>query len=311
MTLLLVAAMLSGCADAPELEGGHCETAANPDPSCFGPSSEPQLRGVVVDEAIVPLSGATVVLDDQTTTTGDDGLFVFTGLAPGFYTVTASHEFYDTVTVQGEALGDGLAQVVRIQLTRTIFDEPYIETEVFDGFLACSSNVGGVIAEECGEGVGVPGYGRIGTHPNNQPQVEFFAAGPSPQTIQGEIIWTPTLRLQDGLQSGDFTTIMATHHVCDPICGYEAKLDDKVGGSPMVMRTDDGDQGGAYFTQPDVAMADAGITDETPIAIFVWQSDQDLAGVQLEQPFTVYRTVSFVLPLPEGWSLAEGDEPPF
>ncbi len=309
---VVMLSLLAGCAQTPE-SPGTCPEGGPTGGDCGFLPQAGQLLGVVVDDAIIPIPDATASLPSLglTASTDASGRFQFDELEPGTYAITVTAPLYDTVQVTGIVPAQGGAETLRVQLTRVIQATPFIETAVFDGFLACSSNVGGVIAEECGEGAGVPGVGRIGGQANNKPFVTFYAEGPLPQTIQGEIVWDATLTVGNGVQTGGFTAIMATHFVCDPICGYEHSLDDKVGHSPLVMRTDDGDQGGGYFTAPDVALANAGITPETPITVFVWTSDDDLAAVTVEQPFTVYRTVSYVLPLPQEWSFARGDPAPF
>lgn len=202
-------------------------------------------------------------------------------------------------------------------MQRLIFQEPYTNQQQVESFLFCSSNVAGLIAEECGEGVGVPcdvpviGCERLGGVGDNKPEATFFVDGPHVATIQAEVVWESTFTVGNGVQEGGFTTIMATHHVCDSVCRYEDSLDDKLGHFPLIMRTDDGDQGGGYFTAPDVQLEDANITAQTPISVFIWTSDEDLAAVTFEQPFTVYVTAAYILPLPEGWSFVAGDDVPF
>ena len=141
---------------------------------------------------------------------------------------------------------------------------------------------------------------RVGGAPDNLPEARFFTDGGLIRTIQAEVVWDPTLTLGNGIQEGGFTAILATDFVCDPVCRYEHKLDAKVGHSPMIMRTDDGPEGGStsYFTEADVPLAEANLTAETPVSVFVWTSDEDLAAVTFDQPFTAYVTASYVLPLP-------------
>lgn len=311
MRVVWLAALLAlaGCSEATdpaEPPGGGDEFAGA------------DLRGVVVDQSIAPIEGATVTLvaTGAETTTNEAGAFAFDGLEAGTYFLRAGHPFYSEAQVSAE-VNPGASQVVKIQLTRVEFREPYTSQQEVKGFLFCSSNVAGVIAEECGEGVGVPcespvfGCQRVGGTPENRPDATFFVDGPHVATIQAEVVWDSTFTIGSGVQEGGFTAIMATQFVCDPVCGYEDSLDDKVGHSPLIMRTDDGNQGGSYFTAPDVALANATITAETPISVFVWTSDDDLAAITFDQPFTVYVTASYILPLPDDWALVNGDDVPF
>src|SRR5687768_3515881 len=87
---LLAGAVLAGCS------GGSDPPAAEPEDAAFeqlalqATATTGVLRGVVVDEAIRPVSGATVTLSGTgtgTTTTNAEGLFGFASLAPGPYFV--------------------------------------------------------------------------------------------------------------------------------------------------------------------------------------------------------------------------------
>lgn len=309
--MLALAVALAGCAGTQGTD--DCPECDEPDAV-----ADTGITGVVVDQAVVPVPDASVTLvpGNITTTTDGDGAFSFLDLSPGSYFVQVSKELFDPVQSQATVAAGDVAKL-RIQLPRAVFAEPYTTQMQLAGYLFCSSNTGGLIAEECGEGVGVPcgvpvlGCERIGGSPENIPEVRFFTDGGLIRTIQAEVVWDPTLTVGNGIQEGGFTTILATHFVCDPVCRYEDSLDDKVGHSPIIMRTDDGDQGGKYFTAPDVALADANITDETPVSVFVWTSDEDLAAVTFDQTFEVLVTLSYVLPLPEGFAVVDGDVPPF
>lgn len=312
--LLVTCILIAGCSDAPKEE-----TAAFDDVVPEG-----AIRGVVVDQAIVPIEGATVTVvgKELTATTDANGAFAFPDVAPGTYFLEASHPFYDTQQTSVEVT-EGTAPITKLQLSRLVFESPYTSQVHLRGYLSCSSNAGGIIAEECGEGAGVPcsapvigdvpviGCQRLGGAPDNVPEATFFTDGGPVKTIQAEVVWEPTLVVGNGIQEGGFTTIMATHFVCDPVCRYEDSLDDKVGHSPLIMRTNDGDQGGSYFTAPDVQIEDANITAETPVSVFIWTSDEDLAAVTFDQPFEVFVTVAYVLPLPEDYVFIEDGAPPF
>jgi hypothetical protein len=85
--------------------------AANSVPSAAGQQSDAKtpgtVSGTVLYQSGTPIAGAQVTLtrDDQTpsreVTTGDDGQFLFTDIAPGTFHVTVAGQGFDTQTVSG------------------------------------------------------------------------------------------------------------------------------------------------------------------------------------------------------------------
>ncbi len=315
---IALALLLAGCATpSPTLE--------DDDPALEATETTGCIRGLVVDETVTPIDSASVqVIDGPATETDANGEFSLCDLAPGVLFLSVTHPFYDEV--QGTATveaGEARPPALKFQLTRQVFAEPYTQQHHIYGYLTCSSNVGGVIAEECGEGAGVPcsvlgqpvpvlGCQRVGGFPDNEPEARFYTDGGPIKTIQAEVVWEPSFTLTEDVQSGGFTVIMATNHICDPVCRYDDSLDDKVGESPLIMRTEDGDQGSPrYFTAPDKTLEEANITADDWVSVFIWQTDQDMAGVTFDQEFEVLVTVAYVLPLPEDFTVVDGDLPPF
>lgn len=89
----LVLVLASGCQD----DGGSDVGSGGEGPGAGGG----EVRGVVVDAAIVPLENASIRLEPGTreTATGPDGLFSFAGVAPGSYALTAAREGYQAASV--------------------------------------------------------------------------------------------------------------------------------------------------------------------------------------------------------------------
>ncbi|MEK6974857.1 MAG: carboxypeptidase-like regulatory domain-containing protein [Candidatus Thermoplasmatota archaeon] len=93
------------------------------------------VSGVVVDDAIYPVAGATVrILKLEIVATTDDaGLFIFEGVPPGLHAVEASKE--------GHAVGLGTLNVRSGQVAKAVlmaprlpYREPYHTTHVFEEF---------------------------------------------------------------------------------------------------------------------------------------------------------------------------------
>lgn len=289
--LLLTLAALAGCAD--------------PDPARNAPSLEVTkdtggIRGVVVDEAIRPLGGAKVFLiDDPSTsvTTGPDGLFAITGLVPGAYGVRATRLAHaPSSAVVDVVAGVADPPAVRLILERLASGEPYMVTWKEDGFISCSSNLGAAKSEECGEGVGVPGAGRVGKNPNNRAQIDFFVDGGHIKTLIVELSWQPNTEVGAGEDAGQFDSRVALNWTCDPSCSGN-ELVTAVGPPPLYMRID----------QKQLEALD--ITAETVFSTFTWAEDNP--GVLIEQEYQAFISAFYHAPAPEGWSFVAGDEPPF
>lgn len=124
--LLFLPTLLAGCAS-----DGPAAAAA--------PEATATLRGVVVTQAIVPIAGANVTVNpgELSTETDKKGLFEVGPLAPGSYQVTVRAAGYAPATAQAAADGS----IVKLVLTATSSDVPYIEVESYDAYLECTFDV--------------------------------------------------------------------------------------------------------------------------------------------------------------------------
>lgn len=99
------------------------------------------LRGVVVDDAVRPLAANVTLLPlNRTTTSGPDGSFAFTDVAPGAYLVQAALDGYLGSQVSASVLA-GQASDVRVFLSKIASQEPYGLTFPFEGFVQASSGL--------------------------------------------------------------------------------------------------------------------------------------------------------------------------
>jgi hypothetical protein len=82
-------------------------------PDVSSPSVSSSLRGAIQDQSKARIPGVTITVMNVdtsaklTTTTNDAGLYRFTGLAPGNYTLTASLSGFKSATVRSLKIGDG------------------------------------------------------------------------------------------------------------------------------------------------------------------------------------------------------------
>ncbi len=305
LALVLFTVTLAGCADS----APKSETELEGPPEVEATSTTGGIRGIIVDQTITPIAGVTVVLKEaeKSVETGADGVFLFNGLEPGFYSLEASKPLYDSVQATTEVkAGVKTPDAVKIQLTRLTDQDPYINTEVYEGYIFCSANVVIALSEECGEGVGVPGAGRIGGNPDNNAQIDFSIQSADAKTLIAEAVWEPSLSLAaGGSQSGGFNMGIYTDFSCDPFCGWAQQVDRKNGVSPLYLRSNHEEGYGG-----DVDFLTAGFNEDTKFSTFTWAA-ADETGVLIEQPFTVYVTSSYLLELPVDWSFVNGDANPF
>lgn len=146
--LLAMAVALSGCAGQ--------QTGAGPEggePSGFEefgiPADALALRGVVVNEAIVPQANVTVTLDDErTATTTASGTFAFVDIAAGVHVVRAARAglLETTATVSVQSAED---PIVRIVMPADAETRPYHQVQKVEMFLQCGVGAGGVSYSTC------------------------------------------------------------------------------------------------------------------------------------------------------------------
>lgn len=324
--LVLSALVLAGCTSAGGGGASDGDDIGDTAPEVQATETTGGIRGVVVDDAIRPVKGATIEIQpaNKTIESDADGLFAVSGLEPGEYYVTASHPLYSKVQVSATVVaGDKNPKALKLQLVRTILANPYKETLQFEGYIACSQDFSGFLfSEECGEGAGVPcevpvyGCQRVGGQSNNKVRFDFAPAVDYPQSLIVELTWEATVGTAT---TGALWTIVATDFVCDPTCGGKEVMN--YGGGKY-----DGDDFGNCATNPSYIRQDDYVqtlngTDGKPdlkagtvITTWTWACGKGGAipyDLELNQGFREFVTMSYYLPLPEGWSFVAGDPDPF
>ncbi len=270
------------------------------------------IRAVVVDEAIRPIEGASVEVmsTDKKTTTADDGTFAVSGLDAGTYIVKVSHPLYGTTQQVADVVaGEAEPKALKFQLIRTILEEPYLETLSFDGFIVCSQDFNALLfSEECGEGVGMPcespvsGCERVGGQGQNNVQFDFFVSSDAPKSMVVELAWDPTI---GAATTGALWTTVSTDFACDPSCDGNDVMNHEPFGNcatnPSYIRDDDG-------------WKKMKLNTTTKISTFTWACGKGGTvpyDLQLNQKFQEFVTISYYLPLPEGWSFVNESPYPF
>lgn len=195
---LVVALVLAGCTGDPptrsDLQGATATTGI--------------LLGVVVDQTVRPLEGATVNVTGQgllrNATTGSDGQFRLVGLPPGTYLVRVAKENYgshEQAAVVLAAVQD--PEVVRFQLTYEAVPLPFASVYKHDGYHECGSNAARVCSNiniltwivVCAQTSGAVCLGNV-----TGDRSLFFQSIEGPPTfIQAELDWDATTPLGQDL----------------------------------------------------------------------------------------------------------------
>lgn len=288
--LLALALLLSGCTG-----GDAAGPAAEPAPqtvSVVGPADSGSLEdagsieGLVVDESVAPIAGATVGIDGfpQTATSGPDGAFAFNGVPGGTYTVFAAALGFGSA---GKSVEVRVGEISTVTFTLTsiaIENATYTELTVFNGFIPC-------------------GFGLIAvTLSAACPTGSSFTPGTDTEvltsvvTIFDELVWT-----QNSAASATRLYMDAGYdQTCNP-CSYAERYGRAPSGpSPLLLRMDG----------PFKGISDAEDQDEMyEVHHQVWVPGNDgstqgqpvggLPVVVIEQSFTLYTTLFYGEPAPE------------
>lgn len=203
---LLLAAGLAGCAQdgGPGVEPESLqETKATADTGV--------IRGVVVDQTITPVEGATVRAQpgDLSSETDADGAFVFQDLEPGTYFLTARAPFHSEVQTSTEVVaGVDRPPIVRIALQSVPVPDPFIEAFRANAHMTFSGwvqGVGGVVTTNfLGDGTWGASHDMAGNVSWVQTEVVWDPAQPLAESFRlySELEVTDGEELSDGVETG-------------------------------------------------------------------------------------------------------------
>lgn len=314
VALLLLVPLLAGCSNDPPAKADDQESRDfQDDLGVEATATKGVLLGVVVDEAVRPLKGASVKMDvggaPVEKSTDQDGRFAFGDLEPGMYIVTVTMPQYNTVSSAfNVSAGEKDPAVHRMQLARLFAQAPYTEQISFDGYIACAFAFG--TSSTC-----VNDYTRItgSTVPgcqggcfrdqelakkggNNR---EFVSVvGPGWQSIIFEMTWEPTSDL--GKNLGETVSYYSRP---DAAHWYGTEG----GPNPVWLKIDTGvEHESAQLGGGDSTILPANGTNE--LFTFFSAASGNLA---INQGFRHFQTIWYYAIPPEDWSFVNGDTRPF
>lgn len=258
--------MLAGCAGAP--------TDMEAQPEAFqdarATSTTGAIKGVVVNDTIVPVIGATVRITpgDLEAVTDEDGAFIVNDLEPGVYFVTASAADHGEAQASVEVLAGEASDTMRIMIPYYPPPVPYVVELTTSLFMDWAVNANGnrVVLG------GVTGQGSFRLDQET---------GANMSHIQTELVWNAAQPLTDNLR------LDSSLRGADPSMTVQ-------GTSPLVV----------VYESETIVPAATGMTG----VLWVAPSAGTPAGLTVQQKADVFTHAFYHMVPPTGWTLG-GDGP--
>ncbi len=316
--LVLIGVAFAGCADAPA-EATDSESENFDDVDVEVTDDTGAILGVVVDESITPVVGATVVLKmpegQQEQVSDESGRFAFSKIPGGTYFLDVTAPLHVGVQTSATVVpGVADPDVLRVQLQRLYSGEPFVNPIQVDGFFQCSQ-------------AGMPGYlyssspchsqsGAVDLCDNGvcMPQERDFHADVADgwQTMVFEMTWKPSLAGTSermGMSVSTYKPERNTNHWWASVAST----------NPMRFQLDVGvphdtyqEGDGPFGPIPAEGWKDMSyymsVRPSEDAVCVVYCAPPGLA---IEQEFTAYLHQFYYLAAPDDWSVVAGDEPPF
>jgi hypothetical protein len=304
---LFLGLALAGCAQG----GGESEDGFD-DIDLQVSSTTGAIRGVVVDERIVPVEGATVKLtgagaSGQTQTTDVEGRFVFGSLAPGSYFLLVSGPLHKETQSSAEVVaGVEDPPVVRIQVERLFKQDPFTVQIVKEGFFECSQSGASVwySSSNCSDGVFGPASDQVPELSNVTRQDRDFHADVAPgwQVLVFEMTWEPTAQGT----SPNMGMVVSTYKPERDTSHWFANFE---GGNPLRGQINVGEKHETAADTDPEQIPPEGI--QRMSYFMSVRGDGLTPGLAYNQRFQTYLTMFHYGVPKEGWSFVAGDELPF
>ena len=291
LVVLFILPALAGCADGESIDKVEKTLV---DEELTATDDTGVIRGVVVDQAIVPVPGVTVAVESLglETRSNEDGSFGFAGLDPGTYFLKADKIGYEPVQTSVEVVaGVSLPPVTRIQVQANPSETPYLQVTNYRANLLCGVATP-VVAFGCS--VFRPADPYV---PENNAEVKEFPLFPT--WFQTEMFWESTQPAGDSL-------ILNIAHCCD----NEGIGPNSTAAGPTPLT--------AWTNRDELHAHDEGAVVEDGIEIRVFPSGNEAigsatgqrVGVILDQQVEWISTEFYNFVPDEGWTfLVDGQHP--
>jgi len=302
LVALLAAAALAGCAgNSPD---GEADTGPEfDDLGLEATSSTGVIRGVVVDDAIRPVAGATVTLQGDApreATTTAVGTFGFDGLQAGTYFLEVTKPGYFAAQQSADVVA-GVAEpaIVKVLLQVDAANTPYYEAYVFEGYIECSGTFVAVGFAACSAVNLVTDIAGAGNLTQDNFATTYDVAR-TPDWIQSEMVWDSTQAL-----GGEMSVMYSWGDCGGFLCDHGVS-----GSSPLLLTANaeeiaeinDGELG-AGDDELFVRVFNEGLS-ETQVGV------GGGLGLTFQQRFTVFTHIFYGYAPTDGWRISAGDPVP-
>lgn len=311
VVLLVAVVAASGCSSPPK--DPDAPDVSFDDIPLVATSTTGVIRGLVVDERIVPIAEATVALRggarEDLATSDDQGRFGFSGLEPGTYFLTVTSTLHKEVQSSAEVVA-GVAEppLVRVQMERLFQQDPYSVQITQEGFFECSQAGAGLysssncVYDPYRWALGPPSPTQAIDNVTKQNREWHADVGPGWQQLVFEMTWQPTTQST----SQNMGMVVSTYKPERDGAHWFAEFE---GGTPLRGQIDVGvEHDSASGVDPEMIPPEG----MTQMSYFVSvRPDGFTPGLAVNQKFTTYLTMFHYGIPPAGWSFVAGDPKPF
>lgn len=277
------------------------------------------ILGVVVDDALRTVEGATVVLKgtpEVTKKTDDKGRFVFDQVPPGIQVLSASAPYHKSTQSNVEVVaGVAAPPTTKILLERLYKQDPYTTFETRDGYFECSQaglligiySSSNCVVDPCPR---VQDPKECNTYPTseldnvtNQEREWHMDVGPGWQSIVYEMTWTPSAQ---GTSSNMGLVVSTYKPERDPAHSFA----NVASANPLRIQLDQNETHPTAGPIEPTKIPPEGMQRVSYFAS-VRQDNWPVPAVAYEQSFSVFITTWYYAKAPEDWSYVAGDARPF
>lgn len=301
----------TGCTDAPPKSPAH-----DADDGLVATETTGILRGIVVDSAIRPLSGARITIqrpgaDALHNVSNAAGNWGFDDLEPGTYAVTGTLDLHvPTQTIAYVRAGDHAPVLVRLLLEADVAAQPYVAAVKMQGFMECGVR-GGTGGASCQT------LNAAGNITSSRSSIRFPVEN-GPLWIQGEMVWKPGQPLADqmGFYFVQYEQNAANNH-------YMGIYPLNMGKSPLLLAVDTEGVGHcatcveaplnmtAWAELQVTGMAgEMSSTTPPPTCSPTGSPCLTGVGVVVNQQFDIFLHIFYRTTPPDGWRFSTDGEPP-
>ncbi len=307
---LLVAALVAGCTDdtAPAAEEEPLEF-----PELEVTETTGAIRGIVIDETVRPIAGATVTLTGPgiSTTSDEMGRFGFSNVEAGPHFLRVEHALHQAAQTSVDVVaGVNNPSPIKLLMVRLFEQDPYVANHKFDGFFECSQaglliiySSSNCVTDYTRAATGPPGLAQPLDNVTNQAREWHADVSAGWAALTFEMVWEPS----SSGTSGFMGLVVSTYKPDREGTHWFANVGSS---SPLWLQINATEEHPTASGVEPSQIPEEGIQDMSFFAS-VRQDNWPVPAVAVEQDFQLFLTMFHYLPPPPGWSFVNGDPLPY